>query len=184
MIEQRTYACTQYTPIYQSPDTTDPGAIAGGGQAALSVGQTFTGQPAGSASIWINTGIGFVPDTTVLPCFGFRATAASPIYQSPAADAPVALDGSAAVAPGDMLLACETAPGWLWLTSGVGFVPMSVCAPTDAQLYTVQPNDNLSTISQQFYGNQAEARQIYEANQALIGADPNLIQPGQVLIIP
>jgi len=52
--------------------------------------------------------------------------------------------------------------------------------------YTVQSGDSLSTISQKFYGNMNgdSVMTIYYANQATIGANPNLIRPGQKLYIP
>ena len=52
--------------------------------------------------------------------------------------------------------------------------------------YTVQSGDSLSTISQKFYGNMdpANVQKIYYSNQATIGPNPNVIQPGQVLYIP
>jgi nucleoid-associated protein YgaU len=39
-------------------------------------------------------------------------------------------------------------------------------------------------ISQRYYGTQANWRFIYEANQKIIGDNPNLIRPGQILRIP
>jgi len=55
-----------------------------------------------------------------------------------------------------------------------------------AACYTVQSGDNLSTISQQFYGSQSanNVNRIYYSNQATIGPNPNLIVPGQKLYIP
>jgi nucleoid-associated protein YgaU len=52
--------------------------------------------------------------------------------------------------------------------------------------YTVQSGDSLSTISQKFYGNMNgnSVATIYYSNQATIGPNPNVIQPGQVLYIP
>lgn len=52
--------------------------------------------------------------------------------------------------------------------------------------YTVQSGDSLSTISFQFYGNASAANvsKIYYSNMATIGANPNLIRPGQKLYIP
>ncbi len=52
--------------------------------------------------------------------------------------------------------------------------------------YTVQPGDTLSAIALRAYGNAAEHywHKIYKANKDVIGADPNLIRPGQVLEIP
>ena len=44
--------------------------------------------------------------------------------------------------------------------------------------------DNLSFISQKYYNTQANWRLIYEANQDVIGDNPNLIRVGQVLKIP
>lgn len=50
--------------------------------------------------------------------------------------------------------------------------------------YTVQPGDYLSKIAQKVYGNAHAWRKIYNANRKLIGCNPNLILPGQVLTIP
>lgn len=50
--------------------------------------------------------------------------------------------------------------------------------------HTVQPGDNLSFISQKYYGHQGNFRIIYEANREVIGDNMNLIRPGQVLKIP
>ena len=50
--------------------------------------------------------------------------------------------------------------------------------------HTVQPGDNLSFISQKYYGHQGNFRIIYEANKDVIGDNMNLIRPGQVLRIP
>ena len=52
--------------------------------------------------------------------------------------------------------------------------------------YTVQSGDSLSTISQKFYGNMNSdnVSKIYYSNQATIGANPNMIYPGQKLYIP
>jgi len=55
-----------------------------------------------------------------------------------------------------------------------------------AACYTVASGDNLSLISQKFYGNQNpdSVQRIYYSNQATIGTNPNLIRPGQKLFIP
>jgi nucleoid-associated protein YgaU len=50
--------------------------------------------------------------------------------------------------------------------------------------HTVVPGDNLSFISQKYYGTQANFRILYEANKDVIGENMNLIRPGQVLKIP
>lgn len=52
---------------------------------------------------------------------------------------------------------------------------------TSGQTYTVQKGDTLSSIAAK-YGTSWQA--IYNANKAVIGGDPNLIKPGQVLTIP
>ena len=50
--------------------------------------------------------------------------------------------------------------------------------------YTVQQGDTLSAIAQQAYGDANLWPKIYEANKQVIGPDPNVIHPGQVLDIP
>ena len=60
--------------------------------------------------------------------------------------------------------------------------PASTPAPTQ-HTYTVQAGDNLTRIATRFYGNTNWSR-IYEANKAVIGGNPNLIRPGQVIVIP
>jgi uncharacterized protein YidB (DUF937 family) len=51
------------------------------------------------------------------------------------------------------------------------------------QTYTVQSGDTLSAIAQQFYGNASDYMRIFEANRDKLD-NPNLIQPGQELLIP
>jgi nucleoid-associated protein YgaU len=50
--------------------------------------------------------------------------------------------------------------------------------------HTVVAGDNLSMISQKYYGTQTNWRLIYEANKQVIGDNPSLIRVGQVLRIP
>ncbi|MGB6422430.1 MAG: LysM peptidoglycan-binding domain-containing protein [Anaerolineales bacterium] len=52
--------------------------------------------------------------------------------------------------------------------------------------YTVKSGDNLSYIAKRFYGSEsaADVNAIYESNRKTIGANPNLIYPGQKLYIP
>ena len=59
-----------------------------------------------------------------------------------------------------------------------------VAAPVTPQpkTYVVQNGDNLSVIAHRF--GLANWQVLYDANRAVIGADPNLIKHGQVLIIP
>jgi nucleoid-associated protein YgaU len=64
-------------------------------------------------------------------------------------------------------------------------VPLKVPA-AGAKVYTVAKGDNLWKIAQRSYGNanQTNVDKIYAANRAVIGSNPNLIQPGQKLTIP
>ena len=56
--------------------------------------------------------------------------------------------------------------------------------PTPA-IYHVQPGDSLFSIAQRFYGDGIQWQQIYDyCNSQVIGQDPNLIRPGEVLYIP
>ena len=57
-------------------------------------------------------------------------------------------------------------------------------APPAAQTYTVVRGDCLWNIAKKFYGNGAKYTVIYDANRAVVGGNPNLIYPGQVLTIP
>lgn len=58
--------------------------------------------------------------------------------------------------------------------------------PTKAvpSTYTVADGDSLWGIAKQTLGDGSQWRRIYELNQAAIGADPDVIQPGAVLRIP
>lgn len=53
-----------------------------------------------------------------------------------------------------------------------------------AQTYTVVSGDCLWNIAKKFYGSGAKYTTIYNANTGVIGGNPNLIKPGQVLTIP
>lgn len=57
-------------------------------------------------------------------------------------------------------------------------------APTTAGSYTVVKGDCLWNIAKRFYGSGAKYPVIYNANRGVIGGNPNLIYPGQVLTIP
>ena len=52
-----------------------------------------------------------------------------------------------------------------------------------AQHYTVQKGDTLSHIAKHFYGRAGRWHAIFDANRDQID-DPDLIRPGQVLVIP
>ena len=52
----------------------------------------------------------------------------------------------------------------------------------EPRVYTVKPGDTLSMIAAAL--GLPDWRTLYEANRDVIGADPSLIRPGQVLVIP
>ena len=56
--------------------------------------------------------------------------------------------------------------------------------PPPAETYTVVKGDTLWAIAQKLLGAGSRYPEIHEANKAVIGSDPNLILPGQVLTIP
>ncbi|MCJ7449884.1 MAG: peptidoglycan-binding protein LysM [Bacteroidales bacterium] len=53
----------------------------------------------------------------------------------------------------------------------------------EKQFYTVKKGDYLSKIAKEVYGNANKYNVIFEANKPML-KDPNLIYPGQVLVIP
>src|SRR5262249_51709339 len=57
-------------------------------------------------------------------------------------------------------------------------------ASTVPATYRVQQNDSLSSIAQHFYGDRARRKEIYALNKNVIGADPDMLQPGMVLKLP
>jgi LysM repeat protein len=67
-------------------------------------------------------------------------------------------------------------PGELLLIPALG--------PTPGSNYTVEPGDSLFSIAQLAYGDSNQWQKIYDANKQVIGNDPNLIRPGEVLYIP
>ncbi len=60
--------------------------------------------------------------------------------------------------------------------------PVAPPAP-EKQFYTVKKGDYLSKISKEVYGNAMLYNIIFEANQPML-KNPDLIYPGQVLVIP
>lgn len=61
--------------------------------------------------------------------------------------------------------------------------PVSENAPSGGT-YTVVSGDSLYKIAKQSYGDGSKWQTIYDANKSVIGGNPNLIYPGQVLAIP
>ena len=57
-------------------------------------------------------------------------------------------------------------------------------SPTPGDIYVVKQGDTLISIAQHAYGNGNLWPLIYNANTQVIGSNPNVIQPGQVLHIP
>lgn len=55
--------------------------------------------------------------------------------------------------------------------------------PPEKQFYTVKKGDYLSKIAKEVYGNANKYNIIFEANKPML-KDPDLIYPGQVLVIP
>ena len=64
------------------------------------------------------------------------------------------------------------------------FIPVLSPSPTPGSKYTVRPGDTLFSIAQQAYGDGNQWPKIYDANKQVIGSDPNVIRPGEVLSIP
>ena len=61
--------------------------------------------------------------------------------------------------------------------------PTAKAAPAALKLYTVKAGDTLSKISKQFYGDGNAYMKIFNANKDKL-KDPNMIHPGQQLVIP
>lgn len=55
--------------------------------------------------------------------------------------------------------------------------------PPEKQFYTVKKGDYLSKIAKEVYGDARKYPVIFEANKPML-KDPDLIYPGQVLVIP
>ncbi|MBV9229507.1 MAG: LysM peptidoglycan-binding domain-containing protein, partial [Chloroflexi bacterium] len=57
-------------------------------------------------------------------------------------------------------------------------------SPVAGGVYLVKQGDSLTSIAQRAYGNGNLWPLIYNANKQVIGSNPNVIQPGQILHIP
>ncbi len=82
---------------------------------------------------------------------------------------------------------CANANGYSWdkiqYKNTIGYVAnryLTALSTNTATTYTVKLGDNLSTIAAKFG---VEWQTIYNNNREIIGSNPNLIQPGQVLKI-
>jgi len=62
--------------------------------------------------------------------------------------------------------------------------PKPAPAPEPARAYTVKPGDSLWKIASEQLGNGQHHYLIYNLNKDLIGSNPSLIYPGQILILP
>ncbi|MDQ2795290.1 MAG: LysM peptidoglycan-binding domain-containing protein [Bacteroidota bacterium] len=67
---------------------------------------------------------------------------------------------------------------------GTDFFGNAAKTETSGDSYTVVSGDSLSKIAKNHYGDAAKWHQIYDANKALIGSNPDLIEVGQVLTLP
>lgn len=56
--------------------------------------------------------------------------------------------------------------------------------PVGPKIHIVSKGESLSSIARIYYGDMAKWSKIYAANKATIGSNPNLIHPGQKLVIP
>jgi nucleoid-associated protein YgaU len=68
-----------------------------------------------------------------------------------------------------------------WLV--VKHPPVVTPPPPEKQYYTVKKGDYLSKIAKEVYGDAKKYNIIFEANKPML-KDPDLIYPGQVLVIP
>ncbi len=64
------------------------------------------------------------------------------------------------------------------MSAGAGGGPQA-----QPEVYTVQAGDSLSKIAQRYYGDAGQYMKIFQANRDKIN-DPNMIHPGQQLVIP
>jgi hypothetical protein len=62
--------------------------------------------------------------------------------------------------------------------------PAPAPSPPPARTYIVKPGDFLSTIAFNELGDGNRWPEIYNLNRAVVGANPDLIHPGQVLTLP
>lgn len=88
-------------------------------------------------------------------------------------------------------------PRWVWILGAVVLMaafggdplPESAAATNEksangARVHVVVVNDTLSKLAKRYLGNASLWTVIYAANKAVIGSNPDLIYPGQELVIP
>ena len=68
--------------------------------------------------------------------------------------------------------------------AGTDFFGAAKPGTASGETYTVVSGDSLSKIAKHHYGDAAKWHQIYEANKATIGTNPDHIEIGQVLTLP
>ena len=78
----------------------------------------------------------------------------------------------------------ETTPAAGAGTDFFGGKPADATSGTSGDTYTVVSGDTLSKIARNHYGDGAKWHQLYEANKATIGSNPDQIEVGQVLTLP
>ena len=69
-------------------------------------------------------------------------------------------------------------------SGGSSTAPSAPARDAVEETYTVKKGDSLSKIAKRVYGDAQEWRKIYEANRAIIGDNPDRIEPGQALKLP
>ena len=70
------------------------------------------------------------------------------------------------------------------LIATVQDITTRVDSASTPKTYTVKKGDCLYNIAKSLYGDGSKYNSIYAANKSIIGSNPNLIKPGQVLKIP
>jgi hypothetical protein len=89
-------------------------------------GATVSGQPTGqNNTVRFNDYGGFVSADAVAPCYRYCVSDITRVLEVPQTDAFQAQGGTAFKRPGEQFDAAMVAPGWLWIISGVGYIPES-----------------------------------------------------------
>jgi hypothetical protein len=89
-------------------------------------GATFSGQPTGkNNTVQLTYGSGFVSADAVAPCYRYAVRDSTRLLEVPQPDAFQAQAGTAFKRPVEQFDAAMVAPGWLWIISGLGYIPES-----------------------------------------------------------